>query len=191
MRTTQTLNGAWRCLPDRENRGTRLGYHKVEYDYLDKIGFGYGEEMWREVNIPCCYTHCGPDMRQYVGMAWFRRSFDVPADWRDKHVFIRFEALNFRSRIWVNNSFVKTGYDGLLRYDVPLNGFLRFGEENTIIVTTDNSENPDDRSPGKVSPTISAAASSATFHWLSRTERISKAPASPSPNPPATAAGLP
>ncbi|MBI3948660.1 MAG: hypothetical protein HY321_22300 [Armatimonadetes bacterium] len=148
MRQTQSLNGPWRCTPDPRDQGRRLGYHRVDFEFMDRLGSGYGERMWREVEIPCCYSHCGPDMRLYSGVAWFRRSFTVPADWRDKHVFIRFEALNFLSRVWINDQLATTSYDGLARLDLRVDRYLKFGAENTIIISTDNRERPDDRSPG-------------------------------------------
>ncbi len=143
------LNGAWRCMPDAADQGRQLGYHRAAFEFMDRVGSGYGARMWRKVSVPCCYSHCGPDMRRYVGVAWFRRAFAVPAAWRGRHVFIRFEALNFLCRIWVNDHLVATTYDGLARMDLRVDPWLKMGAENTIIISTDNRERPDDRAPGK------------------------------------------
>ncbi len=148
MRDEMTLNGCWRCMPDKEDQGRKQGYHRVDFDFMDKRGSCCGSRMWREVTIPCCYSHCGPDMRQFVGRVWFRKSFQVPSAWKDRNIFIRFEALNFLAHIWLNDMLIKTSYDGFLPLELNLNKFLKFGEENTLIIRTDNTERPDDRSPG-------------------------------------------
>ncbi len=147
LREVRSLNGTWWCTPDPEDQGRRLGFHQPEYDYLD-LAWRYGSRMWRQVTVPCTYTNCGPDMRRWVGVAWFRREFTVPKAWRRKRVVVRFEALNFVSRIWINGQHVKTHPDGLLRFEVPLDEVLRYGESNTIILSTDNRPRFDDRSPG-------------------------------------------
>ena len=148
MRREISLNGTWRCMPDREDNGKKRGYYKAEFDFLDKRGSCYGSEMWREVQVPCCYTHCGPDMRQYVGVAWFRRDVDIPPAWRNTTVIMRFECLNFVARIWINDRLVTTNRDGFLRLDLDVSRYLEFGRTNTIVISTDNRERPDDRSPG-------------------------------------------
>lgn len=148
MRKDISLNGTWRCMPDRDDSGKQKGYHRTGFDFLDKRGSCYGSEMWRTVEVPCCYTHCGPDMRQYVGVAWFRRDVEVPAAWKTRTVILRFECLNFVARIWINDRFVKTSYDGFLRLDLDVTRYLKFGGTNTIIISTDNRERLDDRAPG-------------------------------------------
>lgn len=147
MRETVDLNGTWWCTPDRENKGRRLGYQHPDFDYLDE-NWRHGSRMWRQVNVPCTYTNCGPDMRRMTGTAWFRRSFDVPRAWRHKRVTARFEALNFVSRIWLNGRHIMTHPDGLLRVEVPLDHALVYGETNTLVISTDNTPRFDDRSPG-------------------------------------------
>ena len=147
MRETIDLNGTWWCTPDPETKGKRRGYHEPGFDYLD-LAWRHGSRMWREVTVPCTYTNCGPDMRRMEGTAWFRRSFHVPRAWRRKRVAARFEALNFVSRIWVNGRHVMTHPDGLLRVEVPIDHALVYGEENTIVISTDNTQHYDDRSPG-------------------------------------------
>src|SRR5579863_9590816 len=35
---------------------------------------------------------------------WYRRSFTVPAGWKDKHVLLHFGAVNYWSKVWVNGA---------------------------------------------------------------------------------------
>jgi beta-galactosidase/beta-glucuronidase len=42
---------------------------------------------------------CNPD---YCGVAWYRRTFDVPKEWQGKRVFLRFGAVDYRADVWLN-----------------------------------------------------------------------------------------
>jgi hypothetical protein len=33
---------------------------------------------------------------------WYRTTFTVPADWRDRHVWLHFDGINYRADVWVN-----------------------------------------------------------------------------------------
>ncbi|MCP4211914.1 MAG: hypothetical protein GY764_10615 [Halieaceae bacterium] len=142
------MNGIWRCHPDWKQQGEKLGYWKPGFDFMGGNWGGPGSKMWREVKIPCTYTGCGPDMRRAHGMAWFRKSFTIPKSWEGKRIVIRFEGVNFKSRIWVNGKHVLDHPDGLLRFEVPLDDVINYGVENVIIVSTDNTRRKGDRSPG-------------------------------------------
>lgn len=75
----------------------------------------------------------------YVGPAWYRRTVDVPADWKNHPVVLELERVLWRSDVWVNGQKADDYCESLTtphRFDVgPL---LRPGQTNVIVVRVDN-----------------------------------------------------
>ncbi|MFD2840397.1 glycoside hydrolase family 2 TIM barrel-domain containing protein [Populibacterium corticicola] len=69
-----------------------------------------------------------------TGAFEYRRTFEVPAEWSDKHVALEFEGVYRDAMIYVNGAFVAQRPNGYAGFIVSLDGYLRYGEENTIRV---------------------------------------------------------
>ncbi|MBQ3141509.1 MAG: DUF4982 domain-containing protein, partial [Clostridia bacterium] len=81
-----------------------------------------------------------PLMRRVPTIGWYRRTFNVPAEWQNKRVFVEFDGVYRDSRVWVNGQYVDrhaSGYTGF-RYDITDN--LYFGEQNVLAVAADSRE---------------------------------------------------
>ena len=128
MREEIDVTGLWRFQPDAYDEGERRGYFMPGFDCA----------RWREVRVPCCFDECGPGMASYEGAGWFRRSIQVPAAWRGRRVVARFEGVNYHARVWVNGEPAGANEDGFLRFELPVDRLLRWGEANTIVVRADN-----------------------------------------------------
>src|SRR5512146_1614723 len=89
QRETLDLTGLWRFAPDAFDDGEKLGYQATEVD----------TRRWREVNLPCTFDDCLPQLAGYEGMGWFRRTFDVPADWLAQNLSLRFEGVNYNAKV--------------------------------------------------------------------------------------------
>ena len=71
--------------------------------------------------------------REYY-TARFRCSFDVPADWEGKSVWIRPEGINYRGEISLNGRLVAVTAGMFARTPVEVTEFVRIGARNTIEV---------------------------------------------------------
>ena len=87
--------------------------------------------------------------RNYQGPVWYRKWFVIPAATRGKQVFIRFEAVMGKQKVYLNGHLVKEHLGGYLPFNIDLtaNG-IQAGDSCLIAVMADNS---DDKSypPGK------------------------------------------
>ncbi|MCS3282044.1 glycoside hydrolase family 2 [Bacteroides salyersiae] len=87
--------------------------------------------------------------RNYQGPVWYRKWFVIPAATRGKQVFIHFEAVMGKQKVYLNGHLVKEHLGGYLPFNIDLtaNG-IRAGDSCLIAVMADNS---DDKSypPGK------------------------------------------
>ena len=70
-------------------------------------GLGFADPMvevggWKTMNLPTNWEAAGlPD---YDGIVWFRRDFELPADWNDKDLNLHLGPIDDRDTTWVNGS---------------------------------------------------------------------------------------
>ena len=95
----------------RNDPGTQQGWAKAECDVSG----------WKSVNMPQAFEKAGlPD---FDGIVWFRRTFELPADWQEKKLTLGLGPVDDIDTTWVNG--VKVGqmnrYDLNRVYPVPSN----------------------------------------------------------------------
>lgn len=64
----------------------------------------------------------------------YRRTLEVPEEWRDRSVVMEFEGVYRDAVVFVNGAFVAQRPNGYARFFVPLTGYLRHGAQNEIRV---------------------------------------------------------
>ena len=87
--------------------------------------------------------------RNYQGVTWYRKTFTVPADMKDKDITLYFEAIMGKQDIFVNGRKVTEHLGGYLPVIINLSNLgVKAGEKCVVAVKADNS---DDKSypPGK------------------------------------------
>jgi beta-galactosidase len=126
-----SLCGEWLFRTDSADSGT--SQHWYDND-VPSTG-------WRYVNVPHTWQIEAP-LAEYYGTAWYRRTFDVSADWRTSAVRVEFEAVFHTANVWINGQLAGEhrgkGYTAF-RFDVT--HLLRWGETNAIAVRLDNAFN--------------------------------------------------
>ena len=70
-----------------------------------------GESGWKAVEIP--HTWNAQDMQLsfdnfYAGPAYYKKRYRLPAEWKDKRVFLRFEGVGAVAEVYVNGSLATT-----------------------------------------------------------------------------------
>lgn len=129
-RTVYSMNPAWR-------------FHKGKADGAESVDFN--DSKWNVVSLPDGIELLplqASGCINYQGEAWYRKHF-VPSDeWKDKKLFLHFEAIMGKSKVWVNGHLVKEHFGGFLPVIADISQYLKFGEENVIAVWADNSDDP-------------------------------------------------
>ncbi|MFC7338018.1 glycoside hydrolase family 2 TIM barrel-domain containing protein [Haloferula chungangensis] len=81
-----------------------------------------------------------------AGVAWYRKSFTAPEDWKGDHLSLVFEGVYCRSKVYLNGKLVGGRPSGYVSFVVDLTPELRFGKEaNTLLVKVDHSNYLDSR----------------------------------------------
>ena len=75
----------------------------------------------------------------YQGKGWYRREFTVPADWKDKHIRLRFEAVYHDATVTLNGVELGTHVGGYTPFEFDVTAKVNRGGPNTLTVCADNS----------------------------------------------------
>ena len=80
------------------------------------------------------------DEHVYQMVSCYRKTIDVPAEWKDKKVFITFDAVAHEAEVYVNGVSVAKHSCGYTAFTADLSDYLKFGEKNVIAVKCDSRE---------------------------------------------------
>ena len=78
----------------------------------------------------------------YQGEAWYRKHFAMPDSLKGKKLFLYFEGIMGKSKVWVNGTLVKEHFGGFLPVIADITPHIVYGQENVIAVLADNSDDP-------------------------------------------------
>ena len=122
--------------------GDMTGAHRPAYD----------DSRWKRVTLPRAFNEDEAfkvwiaDMTDTV--AWYRKTFRLPASAKGKKVFIEFEGARQAAEVWVNGHNVGLHENGVMAFGFDLTPYVRFRGDNVIAVRTDNNWDYKERSTG-------------------------------------------
>lgn len=73
-----------------------------------------------------------------LGTGWYKKAFLAGADWGEKCVTLKIGGAMLDAWVWLNGRFVKTFYSCGKPFEVILDGFVRPGERNELIIAVSN-----------------------------------------------------
>jgi beta-galactosidase len=135
------------------------GWKFIREDLTNAERADFDDSKWATISTPHTYndtdtydeliTHSGGERHQYMGVAWYRKHFRLPANARDGKVFLEFEGLKQAGRFWVNGKFAGKYENGVTPCGLDLTTLVNFGEaDNVIAVKVDNSNNYQEEGTG-------------------------------------------
>jgi beta-galactosidase len=134
-----SLNGTWKFYYAETPEGTPAGFCETDFDDSNWPSIivpgnwemqGFGDPLFRNVTTP--FKPKPPAVpREYNPTGSYRRTFDLPPDWKGKQVFLRLEKAASASFIWINGK--EAGYNegGQEPAEYNITSFLKPGR-NTI-----------------------------------------------------------
>ena len=113
-------------------------------------------DAWTSVTIPHTWNtkseDAGGDARRkepdfksgyYRGACWYVRSLDIPADWKGKRIFVRFEAASLVAKTYLNGQQLGEHRGAFTAFCYELTPYVHFGSTNELRVRVDNSHQDD------------------------------------------------
>ena len=130
-----SLNGPWLFAVDPVERGVELGWH-LPGDVDETIGAIGAGKNWDRVTVP----HAWPaDPRyQHTGTAWYRRPLEVPEEAAGQRVRLAFEAVFYRTRVFVDGQFAGRHEGGYTPFTLDITPYVEPGQTHTLAVEVDN-----------------------------------------------------
>ena len=116
-------------------------FHSVEADGADAAS--YDDSDWRTLDLPHDWAIEGPfDVKfnarcgglPFHGTGWYRKTFHVPADVKDKHVSIVFDGAMYNAHVWINGHFLGNRPYGYIEFQFDVTKYLSDDGRNVIAV---------------------------------------------------------
>ena len=80
------------------------------------------------------------------GLGWYKKSFQLSDDKRNKRISILFDGIYENSSVWINGHFLGKRPNGYLGFEYDLTPYVNFGKANNeILVKVDNASQPNSR----------------------------------------------
>jgi len=117
-----SLDGQWEIIFDDENEGRAANW--MEAEIFDK-------QAKQPITVPSAWELIKQD---YEGVAFYKKTFDVPVDWKGKVMRLQFGAVNYLSEIWVNDEVVGFHEGGFTPFEFRVDEMIKAGESNTLIL---------------------------------------------------------
>ncbi|MCX6237618.1 MAG: DUF4982 domain-containing protein [Bacteroidia bacterium] len=102
------------------------------------------QPVWQKISLPHTANIEAVDSpdKQWQGTALYRKFFTVPKQFEAKSVSLLFEAAMQVAKVYLNGELIQTHLGGYLPFQVKLDGKVKFGKQNCILVELDNRNNP-------------------------------------------------
>ena len=130
----------------REVYNMNIGWKFHKGSLPDEVwGKDYDESSWESVSLPHGLELLPEEASgciNYQGESWYRKRFPLDVSLRGKKIFLHFEGIMGKSRIWLNEKLIERHYDGYSPVVIDATDMLSFDEDNILVVCTDNSDDP-------------------------------------------------
>ena len=122
---TINLSTNWRFSPDENNIGKSEKWYLPNFDDTNWIKIDAGKR-WEDQGYP--------DLDSY---GWYRKTVEVPSDWRGKEVWLKFSGVNDAYELFINGESVS--YFGEVNISFAskpsfseISKYLKYGETNLL-----------------------------------------------------------
>ena len=129
------FNSEWKFC-NQENLNTAI------HNLPTEIGYSYAN--WETVTIPhTAKIEPLTIVNPWAGISWYQKEFTADTLWKNKKVFVQFEAVMQQADVWLNDKLICTHKGGYLPFSIDLSNELIYGKSNSILVKADNHDNPE------------------------------------------------
>ncbi|MDQ8181619.1 glycoside hydrolase family 2 TIM barrel-domain containing protein [Pelagicoccus sp. SDUM812005] len=115
----------------------------------------FDDSDWRKLDLPHDWSIEGEYRKDNpmggtagylpAGIGWYRKTVEVPQEWRGKHVEIAFDGVYMNSEVWVNGQFLGRRPYGWISFSYDISKFIQESDTLTFAVRVDNEKQPSAR----------------------------------------------
>ncbi len=111
----------------------------------------FDDGAWKTVTTPRAWNEDDAfrkDIKDHsTGIAWYRKSFKLPADAAGKKIFLEFEGIRQAGEFYLNGKFIGRHENGITAFGFDVTEFVRAGE-NVLAARIDNAWNYKEKATG-------------------------------------------
>ncbi|MBN2296056.1 MAG: hypothetical protein JXM70_26730 [Pirellulales bacterium] len=138
------LNGVWQFSFDPEDRGLDRKWQES----------ADGSDFDRKITVPFCWesplSGIGRDSKELFrkdpsarNIGWYRHVVTVPKGFAGKRIWLRFGAVDWDSRVWVNGKLLGRHQGGYSPFEFDVTDLAAPGEEIRIVVRVEDPTDPE------------------------------------------------
>ncbi|MBK1879365.1 glycoside hydrolase family 2 TIM barrel-domain containing protein [Pelagicoccus mobilis] len=128
------------------------GWSFIQRDVQGAEAIDFDDESWRVLGVPHDWSVEGEYAKSNpmgarggylpAGIGWYRKTIEVPAEWKGKHVEVAFDGIFRNSTVWANE--VKLGERpyGWISFSYDVSEVVQNSDTLTIAVRVDNEQQP-------------------------------------------------
>ena len=137
-REVQNFNFDWKFYKGEVTNGQDPGFNDTEWRKLD---------LPHDWSIEANFNKSNASSTGYLpgGIGWYRKSFIIPANEKNRKVFISFDGIYNNSEVWINGTLLGKRPNGYISFQYDMTPYIKPGKENLIAVRVDHSKFADSR----------------------------------------------
>ena len=132
QRITVSLNAGWRF---KRQAAPGAG---VEPEFVGAERVGYSDSGWEAVTVPHTWDATADNpfcvSNHFRGLAWYRRTVEIPAAWRGRRVWIEFKAVFQVADVYINGHHLGRHFGGFTGFGFDMTDHLKYGATNLLAV---------------------------------------------------------
>ncbi len=139
-----SMEGQWKFKFVKDHQNAPVGFEAEKYDDASWELFpvpglfelnGHGDRIYKNVGYAWCTQFANQpgfveEKNNYTGS--YRRSFQVPADWKGMDIYIHVGSATSNLRLWVNGKEVGYSEDSKIAAEFNVSKFIRPGQGNLV-----------------------------------------------------------
>lgn len=149
----QSLNGPWNFALDPQETGEHFQWYAP----------GFPSAGFDKVQVPHSFT---VDKRYffYTGTAWYFKTFNAPVQRQGYRTFLRFEAVFYKTKIWLNGQQAGEHEGGYTPFEIDVTQLLK--EKNTLALSVNNAWDSTTIPGSKTSDDKGAVNAREVYAWM-------------------------
>jgi hypothetical protein len=110
------------------------------------------EEGEYRVQVPAPWQTQADDLRDYTGIGWYQRDFQVDAGWLDgRRLLLMFGAVDYLAQVWINGQLAGEHEGGYLPFELDITELVNAGGNTLVVRVVDTLEDFAEAPHGKQS----------------------------------------
>ena len=118
-----------------------------QWDFEFDFSVSGRERKWNEekefshkINVPFCPESklSGIENTDFLNCVWYRRSFEIPKEYKDRRCIVHFGAVDYKAYIYVNSELAMTHEGGYTSFECDITKYIKDGENILTVCAEDD-----------------------------------------------------